>query len=60
MRFSVRFIDRDASGAEYSRIMLLEKDGTWKLIRRAETPKDYFATLDFTPEYKKMFPEEQQ
>ena len=27
MRSSVRFIDRDASRAEYSRIMLLEKDG---------------------------------
>lgn len=27
--------------------VLLEKDGSWKLIRRAETPKDYFATFDF-------------
>ena len=27
--------------------VLLEKDGTWKLIRRAETPKDYFATFGF-------------
>ena len=26
--------------------ILLTKEGTYKLIRRAETPKDYFATLD--------------
>ncbi len=26
--------------------LLLEKDGSVRLIRRAETPKDYFATLD--------------
>ena len=26
--------------------ILLQKDGSAKLIRRAETPKDYFATLD--------------
>ena len=28
--------------------VLLKEDGTTKLIRRAETPKDYFATFDFT------------
>ena len=27
--------------------VLLQEDGTAKLIRRAETPKDYFATFDF-------------
>ncbi len=27
--------------------ILLQEDGSFKLIRRAETPKDYFATLDF-------------
>ena len=26
--------------------LLLKEDGSVKLIRRAETPKDYFATLD--------------
>ena len=35
--------------------VLLKKDGSFELIRRAETPKDYFATIDFTEEYKKMF-----
>lgn len=35
--------------------VLLKEDGTFKLIRRAETAKDYFATIDFTDEYKKMF-----
>jgi diaminopimelate decarboxylase len=28
--------------------ILLRPDGSFKLIRRAETPKDYFATLDFS------------
>ena len=29
--------------------VLLQEDGGFKLIRRAETPADYFATLDCTP-----------
>ena len=29
--------------------VLLREDGSHQLIRRAETPADYFATLDFTP-----------
>jgi len=28
--------------------ILLQEDGTTKMIRRGETPKDYFATFDFT------------
>ena len=28
--------------------ILLKEDGTTQLIRRAETPADYFATFDFT------------
>ena len=28
--------------------VLLKEDGTFELIRRAETPEDYFATLDMT------------
>ena len=27
--------------------ILLKEDGSFELIRRAETPEDYFATLDF-------------
>lgn len=38
--------------------VLLKEDGNFELIRRAETPRDYFATLDGTPEYKKMFRDE--
>ena len=34
--------------------VLLCEDGSHQLIRRAETPADYFATLDFSPFYKKM------
>lgn len=30
--------------------LLLRSDGAAELIRRAETPADYFATLDFTPD----------
>ena len=28
--------------------VLLKEDGSFQLIRRAETPMDYFATLDMT------------
>ncbi|MBP7175906.1 MAG: diaminopimelate decarboxylase [Thermoclostridium sp.] len=33
--------------------VLLKEDGSTQLIRRAETPADYFATLDFTGLFKK-------
>jgi diaminopimelate decarboxylase len=45
------------NGRLWSSELLLHTDGSVEMIRRAETPKDYFATLDFTPEYKKMFGE---
>ncbi len=32
--------------------VLLKEDGTTQLIRRAETPADYFATFDFTDLFK--------
>jgi len=34
--------------------LLLKENGEVQLIRRAETPKDYFATFDSFPIYKKM------
>lgn len=34
--------------------LLLKEDGSIELIRRAETPKDYFATLDILPVYSKI------
>lgn len=37
--------------------VLLREDGSFQKIRRAEEPRDYFATLDLAPEYKKMFEE---
>lgn len=33
--------------------VLLKEDGSSELIRRAETPEDYFATFDFTGLFKK-------
>ena len=33
--------------------VLLKEDGSHELIRRAETPADYFATFDFSPFFKK-------
>ena len=33
--------------------LLLKEDGSVQMIRRAETPKDYFATLDFSEFFKK-------
>ena len=35
--------------------LLLQEDKTAKLIRRAETPKDYFATFDCFDDMKKLF-----
>ena len=35
--------------------ILLKEDGSFELIRRAETPRDYFATLDCFPIYNKIF-----
>ena len=34
--------------------LLLKEDGGVKLIRRAETPKDYFATFDGLDIYEKL------
>ena len=35
--------------------LLLKEDGSVEMIRRAETPKDYFATFDCFPEmYEKL------
>ncbi len=33
--------------------VLLKEDGSHQLIRRAETPEDYFATFDFSPFFAK-------
>ena len=39
--------------------LLLHEDGSVELIRRAETPKDYFATFDGFEIYERMFPQGQ-
>ena len=38
--------------------ILLREDGSFELIRRAETPADYFATLDIFPIYDKLMKQE--
>ncbi len=43
------------NGRLWSAEVLLKEDGSFEQIRRKQEPKDYFATLDGTPEYKKMF-----
>ena len=43
------------NGRLWSAEVLLKEDGSFRMIRRAETPKDYFATLDISPEYQAMF-----
>lgn len=35
--------------------ILLKEDGSFEMIRRAETPRDYFATLDCFTIYNKIF-----
>ena len=37
--------------------VLLLEDGTARLIRRAEEPADYFATLDVLPEGRRLLAE---
>ena len=34
--------------------ILLHEDGSFEMIRRAETPKDYFATFDCFDIYNKI------
>ncbi|TAH64126.1 MAG: diaminopimelate decarboxylase, partial [Anaerolineaceae bacterium] len=34
--------------------LLLKEDGRVELIRRAETPMDYFTTFDFSNYYKRL------
>ena len=34
--------------------LLMKEDGSVKLIRRAETPEDYFATFDFSEYFHKL------
>ncbi|MCQ2501179.1 MAG: diaminopimelate decarboxylase [Lachnospiraceae bacterium] len=43
------------NGRLWSAEVLLKEDGSFEQIRRKQEPKDYFATLDGTPEFKKMF-----
>ena len=38
--------------------LLLHEDGSVELIRRAETPKDYFATFDCFDIYDRLFHQE--
>jgi len=42
------------NGKLHSAEVLLQEDGGYKLIRRAQTPKDYFATFDCFPIYEKL------
>ena len=42
------------NGRLWSAELLLKKDGTVQVIRRAETIRDYFATFDQTPYYNKI------
>lgn len=43
------------NGRLWSSELLLREDGSVTELRRAQTPQDYFATLDGTPEYAAMF-----
>ena len=42
------------NGRLWSAELLLKKDGSVQLIRRAETPADYFATFDIFPVWEKL------
>ena len=40
--------------------ILLHEDGSFEMIRRAETPKDYFATFDCFPVFEKLLQDEDE
>ena len=42
------------NGKLWSAELLLKEDGSVELIRRAETPRDYFATFDCLPVYGEL------
>ena len=42
------------NGRLWSAELLKKEDGSVQLIRRAQTPKDYFATFDIFPVYEKL------
>jgi diaminopimelate decarboxylase len=42
------------NGRLWSAEVLLKEDGSYELIRRAQTPRDYFSTLDCFPIYKEI------
>ena len=44
------------NGKLWSAEVLLKEDGSFEQIRRPETARDYFATLDGTEEFRRMFP----
>ena len=44
-------------GRLWSAEVLLKEDGSFEVIRRAETPRDYFATFDQFPVFEKIFRE---
>ena len=46
------------NGKLWSAEVLLHEDGSFTQIRRPQTARDYFATLDYTDVYAKMFPGE--
>ena len=45
------------NGRLWSAEVLLKEDGSFEMIRRAETPRDYFATFDQFPVFEKIFRE---
>ena len=45
------------NGGLWSAEVLLKEDGSFEVIRRAETPRDYFATFDQFPVFEKIFRE---
>ena len=45
------------NGRLWSAEVLLKEDGSFEVIRRAETPRDYFATFDQFPVFEKIFRE---
>ena len=46
--------------AQTGTVIEVHEDGSFEMIRRAETPRDYFATFDCFPVFEKLLQDEDE
>ena len=53
------FYFSSGAGGWYT-VLYIHEDGSFEMIRRAETPRDYFATFDCFPVFEKLLQDEDE